>query len=189
MRFLFSGGSVEQAFRDHEKPMARAAVAALQEVADDAVKRGRENIAAAGFSARWQRALQDRLFPSGAPSLEARASIFDAMPFAGIFEEGGTISGKPLLWLPIDDNLPRAGISGRWTPSRYVRDVGPLVSVNRPGKPPMLFARSGQAGASLKPLFVGVSSVNIRKHFDLYRIFSEAASHLGEAYLRHLDKA
>jgi hypothetical protein len=38
----------------------------------------------------------------------------------------------------------------------------------------------------LVPLFVGVSTVNIRKKFNLREIFARAASRLGELYVKNL---
>ena len=82
-----------------------------------------------------------------------------------MFERGATISGRPLLWLPLERNLP----PGIHSPRQY---GGKLVSVNVAGKPPLLFDAGKR---ELGPLFVGVSQVNIRKRFDLYRIFAQAA--------------
>ena len=46
-----------------------------------------------------------------------------------------TIAGRPLLWLPIEANLP----AGVHSPKQYGRK---LVSVNIAGKPPLLFDAS-----------------------------------------------
>lgn len=57
--------------------------------------------------------------------------------YANVFERGARISGKPLLWIP----LPTAPekINGRpMTAGLYVHAVGPLHSINRSGRPPIL---------------------------------------------------
>ena len=54
------------------------------------------------------------------------------MPFASVFERGVTIGGHPLLWLPIEQNLPAKVKS----PKQYGKR---LISVNVAGKPPLLF--------------------------------------------------
>jgi hypothetical protein len=101
--------------RDRQQPVATAAVAALRQVAADSVQEGRENIASSGgFGANWQRDLQysvsdDRA--GGQALLSAKAVIFHKSALAGVFEQGITISGKPLLWIPTTPGAPAAGRS------------------------------------------------------------------------------
>ena len=96
--------------RDKERPVATAAVEALQEAAAGAVVEGRSDIAAAGhFGPRWQLGLQFAMQDAqagGEPSLQAKAIIFHRYGIAGIFEYGGTIEGKPLLWIPTTPDGP-----------------------------------------------------------------------------------
>jgi Family of unknown function (DUF6441) len=172
MKFVFS--AQDAAFRewleDIGHQVEEAAAGAVQEAAEVAVTEGQANIASAGFSDRWQAGLQSKFFRNkgGDPA----ALIFHRIGLAGVFERGARIGGRPLLWLPIEANLP-AGIH---SPRKY---GGKLVSVNVAGKPPLLFdARKRELG----PLFVGVSQVNIRKRFDLYRIFKQAAERMSEFY-------
>jgi hypothetical protein len=80
------------------------------------------------------------------------------------------------------------------TPSQYVRSVGPLVSAQRPGSPPLLFAkyrakRSRRRGAdslSRKPLYIGISSATIAKRFDIKGAARQAAAQLPTLYAKHL---
>jgi hypothetical protein len=118
--------------------MAKAATAAMSETAAAAKNAGRASIASAGFSAKWQNSLRANLYPAAGASLSPAALIFDRISYSEIFQTGGDIIGHPLLWLPIEANLP--GGSTKWTPARYVQTFGPLVSVNLPGRRPMLFA-------------------------------------------------
>ncbi len=76
-------------------------------------------------------------------------------PGASIFETGGTIHGKPLLWLPI---------SGTDAEGTQARDYGDqLFSVNRKsGGVPLLFSIKDHA-----PKYFGVPSVNISKKFHI----------------------
>lgn len=172
MQFAFSAQEsvLQQALDEIEREIAEAEQAAVHQAADLAVKEGRQNIAAAGFSNRWQTALTSRFYPNkgGDPA----ALIFHRIPFAGVFERGITISGKPLLWLPIEQNLP----VGIHSPKQYGRK---LVSVNIAGKPPLLFDAQNRL---LGPLFVGMRSVTIAKRFDLYRIFAAAADRMRDFY-------
>lgn len=173
MRLIFSAqqGALEEMVEEIEKQISDAKAGAVQEAADLAVKEGRANIATAGFSSRWQSALTSNFYPNkdtGDPA----ALIFHRIPFAGVFERGMTIRGKPLLWLPIERNLPQ----GVHTPKQYGKK---LVSVNVAGKPPLLFDPFNRLKG---PLFFGTKSVNIRKRFDLYRIFARAAEQMQKFY-------
>lgn len=80
------------------------------------------------------------------------------------------------------------------TPSQYVRSVGPLVSVQRPGSPPLLFPKyrakrsRRRAAESLgrKPLYIGLSAVHIAKRFDIKDAVQKAAAQVPALYARHL---
>ena len=177
MKFVFSQqeSAFDRLIEEVESRMDAAEAGAVQDVADLAVQQGRANIASAGFPARWQAALQSKFYANKDTGNPA-ALIFDTIPFAGVFERGATIAGRPLLWLPLERNLP-AGIK---SPRQY---GGKLVSVNVAGKPPLLFDAGNR---KLGPLFVGVSQVTIRKRFDLYRIFAQAAARMGEFYEKRI---
>jgi Family of unknown function (DUF6441) len=121
------------------------------------------------------------------------AFIFDKIRYAGVFEEGAVISGQPLLWLPLPNVPLRRGRP--MTPSQYARSIGPLVSVQRPGGPPLLFPkpRSGRGrrrraavGVERKPLYVGLSSVAIAKRFNIKGAAQNAAAQLPSLYAKHL---
>ncbi|RUV75922.1 MAG: hypothetical protein EOR30_17065 [Mesorhizobium sp.] len=94
------------------------------------------------------------------------------------------------------------------TPALYIKTIGPLVSIERPGKPPLLAGKiatnrrgsktgkvslsalkRGGAGApsTLVPLFVGIDRVNIRDRFSIREITERAAARLGDLYLKHLN--
>jgi uncharacterized protein DUF6441 len=174
MKFVFSAqeAALAEWLKDVEQQIEEAKAGAVQEAAEVMLAEGRANIASAGFSGRWQAGLQSKFFPGSNPS----ALIFHTIGFASVFERGVTISGKPLLWLPLERNLP-AGIR---SPRKY---RGKLVSVNVAGKPPLLFDAGKR---ELGPLFVGVSQVNIRKRFDLYRIFAQVAARMSEFYEKRI---
>lgn len=169
MKFVFSWQEAV-AIEEISRAIVKAREGAVQDTAALAVKEGRANIAAAGFSARWQKGLTSKFFPNkgGDPA----ALIFHRIGFAGVFETGITIKGQPLLWLPIEQNLP----VGVHSPRQYGKK---LVSVNIAGKPPLLFDAQDRL---LGPLFVATQSVTLRKRFDLYRIFAAAAARMREFY-------
>ena len=160
--------------RDKQRPVATAAVAALQDVAAQAVQEGRSNIAGAGhFTGKWQSGLQFKLQDAdagGEPSLQAKALIFHSYGLASVFEFGAHIEGKPLLWIPTKPGAPRAGRSGKKLVSATVRGT------------PMLFDANDK-DRKRKPLYIGVTSVHIPKTFNIIEIIKQNAAKLGEAFL------
>jgi hypothetical protein len=162
--------------RDKQRPVATAAVAALRETAANAVQKGRSNIAGAGrFGPKWQSGLQYRTQDAeagGEPSLQAKAIIFHKFGFAGVFEHGATISGKPLLWLPTTPGGPSASRSGK-----------KLVSATVRGKP-MLFDANDK-DRDRKPLYIGVPSVRIPKKWRITEIVKQHAAKIAQLFIRH----
>ena len=164
--------------RDKQRPVATAAVAALRETAANAVQEGRSNIAAAGAGftrAKWQSGLQYRTSGAtegGEPSLQAKATIFHKFGFAGVFEHGATIAGKPLLWIPTTPGGPTASRSGK-----------KLVSATVRGKP-MLFDANDK-DRDRKPLYIGVPSIRIPKRWRITEIVKEHAGKIAMLFLKH----
>jgi Family of unknown function (DUF6441) len=183
---------VDTIVKELQRPIAKAATAAIREVGEIAKRNGRASIAAAGFSRKWQNALRVNIYPPQGDSMRPAAFIFHKIRYAGVFEEGAIIGGKPLLWLPLPSVPLRRGRP--MTPSQYARSVGPLVSVERPGKPPLLFAkpragrrhRRAALAVDGKPLYVGLSSVAIAKRFDIKGAAQKAAAQLPSLYAKHL---
>jgi hypothetical protein len=196
LRFTLSDvarGFVDTIVRELQRPIAKAATAAIREAGEIAKRDGRASIPAAGFSRKWQNALRVNIYPPQGDSMRPAAFIFHKIRYAGVFEEGAVISGQPLLWLPLPNVPLRRGRP--MTPSQYARSIGPLVSVQRPGGPPLLFpkARSGHGrrrrttvGAERKPLYVGLSSVAISKRFNIKGAAQNAAAQLPSLFARHL---
>lgn len=141
MNFIWSAvkGEYAEAYAKHRENMATAARGAIKTLAVQVQKEARAEIARGGLSARWQRGFRTYIFPrqsDGTMNITLRG--FHRIGYANIFERGGTIRGKPLLWLP----LPAAPkkINGKPTTPRNFSEIAPLRSANRPGRPPMLVA-------------------------------------------------
>jgi hypothetical protein len=190
-RYLSDTEALRGGMDEADRRLRNAGRKAVKQAATLAVDLARRDISRNNsFSRRWTKAMQFRMTRTP-PGQFAEAVVFHAIPFAILFEEGGTIRGKPKLWLPIEGNLP----PGRWTPRLYVKRFGPLVSVNHPGKPPLLFAKAlpkKRDAASIKrlaalggktdvrkPLFVGVDSSTIRKRFNIYAAIQTAVDRMG----------
>ena len=97
------------------------------------------------------------------------------------------------------------------TPKQYVQNVGPLVTMHRAGKPPMLGARiqtgrlppqpfgrfvsrrrlargtGGRGQFETIPLFVGVPVVNIPKKFDVEAAVEGAFEQFDELYKKYSE--
>lgn len=196
LRFAISDvarGFVDAIVKEMQRPIAKAATAAVREAGDIAKRNGRASIAAGGLSRRWQNALRVNVYPKQGDSLRPAAFVYHKISYARVFEEGAVIQGKPMLWLPLPGVPSRRGLA--MTPSQYVRSIGPLVSVQRPGKPPLLFAgpHSGRGGRKAKtsngerkPLYVGLSSVAIHKRFYIKGAVQKAAAQLPSLYAKYL---
>lgn len=146
--------------------IAGAERAAFQELAIRIQKEGRAEIASAGFSRRWQTGFRTFVFPRrpGAPGqLTLRGQ--HRIGYANIFERGGTIRGKPLLWVPLPSAPAR--INGKRTTARaYVQAIGPLHSINRSGRAPLLAGYSMRApvgGRSLSAAQLRTGQRNARR--------------------------
>jgi hypothetical protein len=182
--------------RDKERPVAKAAVEALQEVATEAVAEGRSNIAASGhFTKGWVTGLQYQLIDAeeaGEPSLQAKAEIYHTIGLAGVFEQGITIAGRPLLWIPTNPAY------GNIPPRRYPKK---LVSATVRGTPMLFEARIPlrgldpgarkrrwmlePVGVERRPIYIGVPSISIPKKWRIIEIVKQHASEFGTAFLHH----
>lgn len=205
-------GAFLAAFMAAEEPIATAATRAIEEAATKAKADARANIAAAGFGRKWQNALRADVYPRGAEtSVNAAAHIYHKIGYSGVFEEGARISGSPYLWPALPHVAQKIG-RFRMTPARYPE---PLQFVRRPGKPPLLMARIGMSRATARrggpsrltigtirkgaraggakrvvqsmPVFVGISTVRIRKRFGITAIVRKAASQLPSLYTKHFQ--
>lgn len=186
--------------------MERAAQAAIKAAGEQAKADGKANILSAGLGTRFANALRLNVYPKKGASLRAAALIYHKIPYAGVFEEGATIRGKPRLWLPLP-STPRKYGRYRLTPERYAREIGPLQYVKRPGKSPLLFAKiksaksgkpgkpslsrlkagaRGQGKTTSVPVFVGLDSVSIRKRLDISGIVRKARDRLADFYAENL---
>jgi hypothetical protein len=194
--------SLKQKLDKIPEPIEQSATDAMARVGNDIKHRGRQNIAAAGFGSRWQNALRVNLYPRRGASINPALWIYHKIPYSEVFESGATIFGKPLLWIPLP-SVPKKVQGRKMTPRNYIKFVGPLFKVQHPGKPPLLMAKfSGRArGRSIAkrslrgfraaakggeqnavPVFVGVSTVRLRKRFSLRQIFRDASKRLAEYY-------
>lgn len=173
------------AMEQGNKKVAHAATAMMRAVADDVKSRGRASIAAGGFSRKWQNAFRVNLYPKSKDSIDPAVWAYHKIIYAGIFEKGGTISGRPILWIPVK-GLKSVG-RGHITPEKWASRYGPLVKItSHAGNLILLGRRSRQKKTKLEPIFVGLPLVHIRKRFHLENVFRTAAAKMPSLYFQNL---
>lgn len=188
--------------------IAQAASGAIKQAGDLLKTQVRSNIASAGFGPKWQNSWRVTFYPKdGHASVNAAVTGFHKIPYSSIFETGGTITGKGgLLWLPLP-TVPKKAGRGKATPRSLAAKGVKLFSMRRSGGPPLL-ATSVRMGANAStskrfslgaltrgkkgggkravvraiPLFVGISSVNIKKRFSVSQLASAISGRLGVFY-------
>ena len=103
---------------------------------------------------------------------------------------------QPLLWLPLP-GVPKKVAGKRMTPRLFIKTIGTLFWVNRPGRAPLLFGsasgrrggrvglaslRRGAAGGGEKvPIFVGVRRVHLGKRIHTNEITAQQAAQIPTA--------
>lgn len=197
-------GELAEAMDELYEPIAEAGTAAMREVANSIKLKGRSNISAAGFSTKWQNAFRVDVYPKRGVSANAAALVYHRIPYADIFETGGTIRGKPTLWVPLPSTPKKIG-RRRMTPARFINEVGPLFPIRGKGGKPLLAAnvakkrrsrngtlslsslRRGASGGATQavPVFVGLPSVTLRDRFSLREITRSEANTLAELYAKN----
>jgi len=197
-----------------DQPVRLACTAAIQVAGQRVLYYGQANISQAGLGAKFSKAWHVKIYP-GKPSIDAAAWAYHKIPFASIFEDGGTIHGKPMLWIPLR-NAPKFVGRGRVTPKRLRAQGIKLFSIERAGKEPLLATKIyGSAGASKKtnfnvtfaslrksrtvprnpasklvritvPLFFGIQAVTLKKITDLASIAQAERDALPDYYAANL---
>ncbi len=206
-------GQWAKATTAYEKLMAKGSTLAMRKIGKLAVKKGRAAIGSAGFTANVQRTLQAINKPKSGFVLNPSVYIHSTVNYLDVFEKGKTINSE-WLWLPMPSVPPNRGAGVKFgglisrphmTPRQYIAKIGPLIKIERIGKPPVLAAviRGGKEGGKVTRgrlrkgrsvvtgargeerivvLFVAISSITIRKKFDTKRAIEDAAQDIGKEY-------
>jgi hypothetical protein len=150
------------ALRAHNAVVS-AARAAAQNVADQILQDGREDITASGrFGTRWTQGLHADVTEEGD---NITIGIRHDVPYFNVFEFGAIIHGKPLLWIPLPGVDPD--------------ERGDFFQTSRKGNL-LLFKKSGSK--EIVPLRVAKESVTIPKKFRIREIARLAAGRLGSLF-------
>lgn len=151
-----------RAIDDTITAVARASSFATRDTARVIRQRGQENIAKSGqFGARWIEGLSVVAEPSSGFQIENSITIGHDQKGALLFEFGGNVQGKPLLWIPLSFSDAKG--------KRAASYPGGLFRVDRKSGKPLLLSISDR-----KPKFVGVSSVKVPRKWQLRDIAADA---------------
>lgn len=132
----------------------RAIDAAMNMAASMMLEKGRSDIASAGkFGASWTSGLRVNV-DGAAPNM--KLYMTHDIPYAGIFETGGTIHGNPLLWIPLS-GTDAAGVRA----SAFGDGLFSMKYPRADGRP-LLFSMGDK-----RPRYFGIESVTIPKKFRL----------------------
>lgn len=181
-----AAGQFDAAMEAATGDLKQASMDTAQKGADIMKTSGRADIAAAGFGPKWQNALKVVVYPKNAQSIQPTIQTYHKIGYSEIFEEGGSIFGKPLLWLPLEKNLPARRGLHRMTPAIYVKEVGPLFPIYRAGHRPLLAAKvktgkrtkGGKVETETVPMFVGIDQVTLRDRFSIRELGEQTADQL-----------
>lgn len=197
-------GNYPKMMADAQRRMATAATGAMKDAGDLAKSGARSSIASGGFGAKWQNALRVDVYPKSDVSLSPAALVYHKIPYAGVFQDGATISGRPTLWIPL--------FSGkRMSPRQFAQQVGPLSLIRHPGKPPILativrttdrrlgggvtlnllkkgFNPKTRGTGHIVPVYVGVPTVTDPQKFNIKPAVQSAADQLGELYAKNFKE-
>jgi hypothetical protein len=154
-----TGGSVaEKVSKNIDATVAQvntAVTAAMNMCRGMIEEQARAQVSSAGkFGGRWTDGLHVTLD-------NMRISMSHDIAYADIFETGGTISGSPLLWLPIGDGPA---------------DGEKLVSAKGASKPLMLSI------SDKSPKLFGTASVTIPKKWDLNGVVQNVMSNFADYF-------
>jgi hypothetical protein len=154
----------------HGKACVDSMKLAATETATTIEQRGRTDISSAGkFGRAWTSG-----FHSKPKSIGHGVEVVTTMSGRGwrIFQEGRTIHGRPLLWIPLSGTDAKGKAKSRYP--------DPLVQVqNRAGLPLLISRRDN------RPKYFGKESVTIPKKFHLTEIATEEGHKMGERFQVH----
>lgn len=161
------GAQLSRNFRKVRDEINDKAYRAAVISADNIRNRGRSDIQKAGnFGQRWQSGWQVRVYRG---KTKITISCWHTIKYAMIFQTGGTVQGKPLLWIPLPGR-------GKASPRSY---PGGLFSGKSSRGTPLLFSRRTK-----EPIFFGVSSINQKKRFHLLEIVKQVYDEFPTTYKR-----
>lgn len=192
--------------------VAKAATATAKDGAARLKSDGRGVIAASGLGKKAQNAFRVNPYPSGgAVSATPAVYAYSNIRYFNIFQTGGVIKGHHgRLWIPLP-TIPKMSGGRRMTVRMFEQTVGPLQFFQRPGRNPLLMAktirksrvgkkialstfRRGEAASkqgkptNWVPAFVGLPSVTVRKRFNMEPVVQSVIASLPASFSRYVEQ-
>lgn len=196
-------GTFQKNLDDSYNVMLKASSAAVRDAGSATQKAVKANLAAGGFPSRWQNTVKATYRPAGTPT---SVHIYSTINFLSVFQNGARISGKPYLWLPLPD-IPQKVGSSPMRPALFIAKYGPLKSARHSSVPLLLgqiavpdsgrigkktiakFRRArGAKNVAWVPVFVGISTVQLRKRLNYTAILRAGQQFLLERYNEYVEK-
>lgn len=175
LRLVYTNGDqLGRKFKNRVGRFSERQILAAQQTASIAAsemeRQGRTDIRKGGDfgSARWQDGLRARTSFKSRSDITVR--LTHDVSYWRVFEEGATIKGKPLLWIPLDFATDAQGKSAKDYP-------GKLFRVDRAGKAPLLVSDDG-------PKYFGKESVRIPKKWHLRQITAAISRNMSTYFKR-----
>lgn len=171
-----------------KKNISYTATRAMTDVAEYAKSKGRSNIASSGFSTGWQQALRSVVYPKRKTSTRPAAIIYHNIPYAGAFEKPTLIQARVAryLWIPVKDNKLIGTGRNKLTPRKWINTISNLQFVKLNNTPTLVIKDKGKLNKSgLKagtPVFIGVTSVQLKKRFDITGAAQNAANNISSFF-------
>lgn len=163
---------VDETIKEIKQRVKQAAETSAEQFAEDVLQEGRADIAAAGnFTGEWISGFNYKITgESGVKTI-----VFSHKKrLWRIFQSGATITGKPLLWIPVEPGGPRA----RDFPGRLFQVKG-----RRKRDTPLLMSAEDR-----QVKYIGVKKVVIRRRFHLLKIIRDEAKKLRQRFREGMGK-
>jgi hypothetical protein len=166
------GQKFERGMKRQVARVNKAFGATARAMSDQIKTRGDRDITQAGnFGTRWTNSFH------AIPMLKGRdytIKVFSTISYFNIFEFGGLIQGKPMLWIPLSFAADAKGVLARNFP-------GGLFRVDRlAGGAPLLLSR-----ASKEPKYFGKESVTMPKKFHIRQICRDVSRNSKQTWKRN----
>jgi hypothetical protein len=170
------GQGPKDAAKAQSARLRKAITSTAYKIAAQVQQRGRIDIAEAGrFGPNWIFGLRAFKQRKEAGTRRTIVTVKHNIPFAEIFEEGGVVRGRPLLWIPFSDAKDAVGVRARRYNLRLFR-------IKSKKGTPLLITPKG------KPKYFGVHSVTEPKLFHIRQIAADEAKRAGEYFHFYLDE-
>jgi hypothetical protein len=201
---------VRDGFAGLFQPIRTAAELAIEDADRMLLSETRAHMAMRGFSRRFQNATRSRVY-IGAQARGALAATFlhHKAPWAGVHEDGATITGSPRMFIPVPGMPERVRGNRRMTVENYrIAGLTPLFPIRGRGGETHLAAKLRVPRGQTRPritmsrlrrgaegrrgevravvLFIGVRQVTIPKSLDVAGVARRVDDELPRLYFRHL---